>query len=92
VPDQLRDNTLFAMAQTFFVADGYKSAIKVMNKWFSVVQDVQPDAYILLTHAYYQLQDYNNAKPPIHLLQRAYRDYGDPRYERLATLANIIAD
>jgi tetratricopeptide (TPR) repeat protein len=65
VPDQLRDSTLFAMAQTFFVADDYKSAIKVMNKWFTVVQDVQPDAYILLAQAYYQLQDYANAKPPI---------------------------
>jgi tetratricopeptide (TPR) repeat protein len=65
LPDQLRDSTLFAMAQTFFVADDYKSAIKVLNKWLTVVQDVQPDAYILLAQAYYQLNDYASAKPLI---------------------------
>ena len=65
LPEGLRDNALFAMAQTFFLMEDYKKSIAVMNKWFAVVQDVQPDAYILLAQAYYQLQDYQGAKAPI---------------------------
>lgn len=65
LPEGLRDGALFSMAQTYFIIDDYKNAIRVMNKWLSVVSDVQPDAYILLGQAYYQLQDYKGAKEPI---------------------------
>ena len=65
LPDGLRNNALFALAQTFFLIEDYKKSIAVMNKWFAVVQDVQPDAYILLAQAYYQLQQYQEAKAPI---------------------------
>jgi len=65
LPEGLRDNALFALAQTFFLMEDYKKSIAVMNKWFSVVQDVQPDAYVLLAQAYYQLQDYQSAKAPL---------------------------
>jgi predicted Zn-dependent protease len=65
LPEGLRDNALFSLAQTFFLIEDYKKSIAVMNKWFAVVQDVQPDAYILLAQAYYQLQDYPSAKAPI---------------------------
>jgi predicted Zn-dependent protease len=65
LPEGLRDNALFALAQTFFLMEDYKKSIAVLNKWFAVVQDVQPDAYILLAQAYYQLQDYQDAKTPI---------------------------
>ena len=65
LPEGLRDNALFALAQTFFLMEDYKKSIAVLNKWFAVVQDVQPDAYILLAQAYYQLQDYQGAKTPI---------------------------
>jgi len=65
LPEGLRDNALFSLAQTFFLIEDYRKSIAVMNKWFAVVQDVQPDAYILLAQAYYQLQDYPAAKEPI---------------------------
>lgn len=51
LPEGLRDGALFSMAQTYFIIDDYKNAIRVMNKWLSVVSDVQPDAYILLGQA-----------------------------------------
>jgi len=45
--------------------EDYKRSVEVMKKWFGVVQDVQPDAYILMAQAYYQMQDYAAAKGPI---------------------------
>ena len=65
LPDGLRDNALFALAQTYFLIEDYPKSIKVMDKWFSVVADVQPDAYILYAQAYYQQQKYAQAKAPI---------------------------
>ena len=65
LPDGLRDNSLFALAQTYFLMEDYPRSIKVLDKWFSVVADVQPDAYILYAQAYYQQQKYTEAKAPI---------------------------
>lgn len=65
LPDGLRDNSLFALAQTYFLIEDYPKAIRVLDKWFSVVADVQPDAYILYAQAYYQQQKYAEAKAPI---------------------------
>lgn len=65
LPDGLRDNSLFALAQTYFLMEDYPKSIRVMDKWFAVVADVQPDAYILYAQAYYQQQKYAEAKAPI---------------------------
>jgi len=65
LPDGLRDNSLFALAQTYFLLEDYPKAIRILDKWFSVVADVQPDAYILYAQAYYQQQKYAEAKAPI---------------------------
>jgi tetratricopeptide (TPR) repeat protein len=65
LPEGLRDNALFALAQTLFLMEDYRKSIAVMNKWLATVRDVQPDAYILQAQAYYQLQDYQAAKAPI---------------------------
>ena len=65
LPEGLRDNALFAQAQTWFLMDDYKKAIEVLDQWFAVVEDPQPDAYILKAQAYYQMQQYEQAKAPI---------------------------
>jgi predicted Zn-dependent protease len=65
LPEGLKDNALFALAQTFFLMDDYRKAIQVLDRWFATVEEPQPDAYILKAQAYYQLQDYPAAKAPI---------------------------
>jgi predicted Zn-dependent protease len=65
LPDGLRDGALFSLAQTFFLMEDYQKAIRAMDKWFSQATDPQPDAYVLQAQAYYQLQQYEQAKAPI---------------------------
>lgn len=65
LPDGLRDGALFSLAQTLFLMEDYKKSIQVMDKWFAQAADPQPDAYILQAQAYYQLQQYEQAKAPI---------------------------
>jgi len=65
LPEGLRDNALFSLAQTLFLLEEYRKSIAVMNRWLAVVQEVQPDAYVLLAQACYQLHDYPGAKAPL---------------------------
>jgi tetratricopeptide (TPR) repeat protein len=65
VPEGLRDNALFSLAQTLFLMEDYQRSIKIMDKWFAVSPDPQPDAYMLQAQAYYQLQRYEQARGPI---------------------------
>lgn len=65
LPDGLHNDALFALAQTYFLIDDYAAAIRVLDKWFASVQDVQPDAWILYAQAWYQQQKYEQAKAPI---------------------------
>jgi predicted Zn-dependent protease len=65
LPEGLRNDALFSLAQTFFLMEDYRKSIAVLNKWFAVSSDPQPDAYVLLAQAHYQLQDYAGAKEPL---------------------------
>ncbi len=58
LPEGLRNNSLYALAQLYFIAADYDKAIAVINKWLGVVQDPQPDGHVLIAQAYYQQQKY----------------------------------
>lgn len=65
LPEAMRNTTLFALAQLYFVSEDYDTAIRVLQQWFKGVEDAQPDAYLLMAQAYYQKQDYANAETQI---------------------------
>lgn len=62
LPEGLRDSTLFALAQMYFISEDYAKAITVLNHWFEVVAEPAPDAYQLLAQAHYQRQEYDKAE------------------------------
>lgn len=78
LPDGLRNDALFSLAQTYFLDNAYEDAIKVLKKWIAVVQEPQPDAYILEAQAYYQLNQYEKAKAPILEALRIAKKNGQP--------------
>lgn len=90
VPEGLSSNTLFSLAQTYFIMEDYKKSIAVLNKWFTVVQDVQPDAYILKAQAYYQLNDFKNAKEPILKAITTAKSRGQPLKENWLGLLRAV--
>lgn len=65
LPEGLRDSTLFALAQMYFVIEQYDKAVAVLKKWFEVAQDPSADAYVLMGQAYYQQQKYKDAEREI---------------------------
>lgn len=62
LPDALRDSSLYALAQLYFISENYPRAIAVVQKWLSLVREPSPDGYALLAQAYYQTQKYAEAE------------------------------
>lgn len=65
IPEGLRNNSLFSLAQLLFVTEDYPTSIRVLQKWYGLVENVKPDAYMLEAQAHYQLGDYQAAEKPI---------------------------
>lgn len=86
LPEGLRNDALFSLAQTYFLDENYQDAIKVLKKWIAVVAEPQPDAYILEAQAYYQLNQYEQAKTPILQALRIAKKNGQPFKENWLAL------
>jgi len=86
LPEGLRNDALFSLAQTYFLDENYPDAIKVLKKWIGMVTEPQPDAYILEAQAYYQLNQYEQAKAPILEALRIAKKNGQPFKENWLAL------
>lgn len=87
IPDQLRSNALFRLAQLYFVKEVYKSAIKILDVWMASVESVSPDAHILKAQAHYQLDDYEaTKKSALDALREASKRKQKPKENWLALL------
>lgn len=66
VPEQIRNNSIFRLAQLYFVQEDYNKSIKALDKWMSLqTEGIRPEAYMLQAQAYYQLDRYAEAERPI---------------------------
>ena len=58
-------NTLYTVAQLYFVIEDYPKAIEAINRWFQAAPEPSLNAYMLLGQAYYQLEKYAEALVPL---------------------------
>ena len=90
LPEAMRGTTLFALAQLNFVTEDYPAAVKILSEWFRQASDPQPDAYMLLAQAYYQMQDYAKAEKAILAgLKQAKERQVQPKENWLALLRAV---
>lgn len=90
LPEGLRDSTLFALAQMYFVSEDYPKAIQVLNQWFKAVPEPSADAYVLLAQAHYQLDDFKQAETSlISALKLAKQKQQAPKENWLALLRAV---
>lgn len=61
----VRNSTLFALAQMYFVVEDYPQAVSALKVWFKQAEDPSADAYVLLAQAYYQQSDFKAAEAAI---------------------------
>ena len=89
LPEALETNSLYTLAQLYFIIENYRKAVDVINKWFAVTEKPTENAYMLLGQGYYQLEEYENSLVP---LKRAYamvKERGDVPKENLLLLLRV---
>lgn len=89
-PEQIRTNSLFRLAQLYFVSEDYARAIRVLEEWEKQVESVRPEAYMLKAQAYYQLEDYAAAKGPVIEAMKEARRREQPLQENWLALLRAI--
>jgi tetratricopeptide (TPR) repeat protein len=90
LPEALRDNSLYAMAQLHFISEEYAKTIAVVQQWLSVVTTPSPEGYALLAQAYYQTQKYAEAEKALVTSIQISRERGQvPKEAALALLRAI---
>lgn len=88
--DGLRDSSLYAMAQLYFISEDYASAIQVLKKWIAVSAEPKSEAYVLIAQASYQSQRYAEAEQYLVTALKMDREKGlTPKENALALLRAI---
>lgn len=74
IPDGVRNQTLYSMAQLYMITEEYKKGIDTLKRWFSVVESPGADAYYLLAVAYIQNDDFQAAVEPAETMMRLAKE------------------
>ncbi len=90
-PEQLRNNSLFRLAQLYFVKEDYARSVKLLDKWMSLqTEGIRPEAHMLKAQAYYQLEQYADAKAPIIAAMKEARRREQPLRESWLGLLRAV--
>lgn len=76
ISPQMRRSTLVSVAQVYFLKKDYAAAAKVLHKWLAMVDQPQPQAYVLIAQAYYQMGEYQQSIKPLLKALHAARKQG----------------
>ncbi len=64
LPEALETEALYSLGQLYFVREAYEGAIRLLDRWFELVTNPNPRAYVFLAQAYYQLGQFSKALEP----------------------------
>lgn len=82
LPQGLRDQTLYTLAQLYFTTENWQKAIDLVNQWLATATNPGPEPYILLGSAYYSLERWNDMIAPIEKAMSVARERDTPVKEQ----------
>ena len=86
----MRNATLYALAQMYFIQENYDKAVATLKSWFAVAGEDQPDGHVLLAQIYYQQQNYKaSEKSVLNALRIAKARQQQPKENWLALLRAV---
>lgn len=89
LPEALEQNSVYTLAQLYFIQENYTKAIEIINKWFKLVDKPTENAYMLLGQAYYQLEKYKESLVPLKEAYKMVKARGDNPKENLLLLLRV---
>ena len=89
LPEALETNSLYTLAQLYFIIEDYKKAVDIINRWFAVTEKPTENAYMLLGQGYYQLEQYKESLVPLKKAYAMVKARGDIPKENLMLLLRV---
>jgi tetratricopeptide (TPR) repeat protein len=90
IPLALEINTLYTVAQLYFLQENWLKGIDTLNKWMSVTETPSTNAYVLLANGYFQLKDYDKSLANIQIAIDREEAAGKLPKEQWYNLARFI--
>ena len=90
IPLALEINTLYTVAQLYFLQENWKKGIDTLNTWMSVTDTPSTNAYVLLANGYFQLKDYDKSLSNIQIAIDREEAAGKLPKEQWYNLARFI--
>ncbi len=89
LPVALEQNSLYTLAQLYFLTKSYHQSVDTMHRWLSVVEKPTENAYMLLGQGYYELKEYHKSLDVLHKACKMVTDRGDKPEEGLLLLLRV---
>jgi tetratricopeptide (TPR) repeat protein len=90
IPLALEINTLYTVAQLYFLQENWQKGIETLNTWMSVTDTPSTNAYVLLANGYFQLKDYDKSLTNIQIAIDREEAAGKLPKEQWYNLARFI--
>ena len=90
IPLALEINTLYTVAQLYFLQENWRKGIDTLNTWMSVTDTPSTNAYVLLANGYFQLKDYDKSLSNIQIAIDREEAAGKLPKEQWYNLARFI--
>ena len=90
IPLALEINTLYTIAQLYFLQENWRKGIDTLNTWMSVTDTPSTNAYVLLANGYFQLKDYDKSLSNIQIAIDREEAAGKLPKEQWYNLARFI--
>ena len=90
IPLALEINTLFTVAQLYFVQENWQKGIDTLNTWMSLTDTPSTNAYVLLANGYFQLKDHDKSLANIQIAIDRHEASGKVPKEQWYNLARYI--
>lgn len=90
IPLALEINTLYTVAQLYFLQENWQKGIDTLSTWMSVTDTPSTNAYVLLANGYFQLKDYDESLSNIQIAIDREEAAGKLPKEQWYNLARFI--
>lgn len=65
LPASLAQTTYYSLSKLYLVQEKYDAALVSLDAWFRLIENPNPESYILKAQVLYQLERYNDALPEV---------------------------
>lgn len=90
LPLGMETQTRFTLCQLYFQQERYQDSLNMLDSWFAIAENPNPDAYILKAQIYYSLEQYREGIEPVLTGIEAARAQGREIQENWYRLLNVF--